>query len=430
MKVNSCVIFVILILLTEGLSGQTGFRPGYVITLSNDTLIGEIMFNSGQQNHKTCTFRPSKSGEKVVYTPSDITGYRFGEGKYYVSKRLPVYGDTLLLFAEFMLKGRASFYFVTLKSTAHYYIETMEGVLELTEPEITTVVNNTLVVKQSKSIGKLRATLSDCPEIMPLIDNVKMNHSSLISLGRDYHRITCETGDCIVFERTLKESSSTIGIITGYSVSDINFGNQVYENNVGSFLVGVTFEKNNLLANDERISLQADAYLQYIKTITLEPFQYIVRGEFERYGSALIDYEDITYYLNHYTQGISPGTAIVRTNNLEADISWLILKLPVTINYSFGTGKMHYSFGIGPLLSFTLNYNKNFDYRLFSEVYGRTIPFFLFGGVARAGLEYRITNNNTLFLRPSYDMMINIGEIDEITRFKFNSFSFNAGIRF
>ena len=273
MKTGRLWLFLIAFLLTQTLSSQTGYKPGYIITLSNDTINGEIFFFSSQKNHKICRFRLSENEKKVEYSPEEIKGYRFDEGKYYISKKVPVNKDTLMLFIEFIIKGKASFYYATLNNENHYYIETPEVFTELSEPEVTVAIGEKIVIKQPKYYGKLHYALSDCPEIIPEINKTRLNHTSLINLGKDYHRLTCSSGDCIVFEREIKPTSFTIGPFFGYSYSVINFGGRIWDQGVSGIFAGATANFTNILSNDERLTFSVKCYFHIIKHLTCQLYQ-------------------------------------------------------------------------------------------------------------------------------------------------------------
>ncbi len=398
---------------------QTGFKPGYIITLSNDTVAGEILYSSNQKNHKVCTFISKGSTEKKEYSPSELAAYRFDDGKYYISKRVPVYRDTMLLFTEFILQGRASLYYVTINGNNHYYIETSEGLLELTESVITD--NTKTKIIRSRIAGRLRASLSDCPEIMPEIDNVEMNHKSLIKLGQDYHRLTCDDGDCIVFERTVKPVIFSFGIHAGYSNSYLNFGKELCDKGADGFIAGVTAEWFNIVSRDERFGARIDMLLQYNRTLNIKLADPLRTGPY-----SYVTYENKGYVI---TSKEGPFTNPFATNSLKADLKILILKIPVTLNWNFGNEKWHYSLGVGPVCSFTLSQNPEFYYATFYSEYGKTIPFFFFGGIGKGALEYRVNNKYSLVSGFSYDIMSNTN-MNEHLRLNFRSLGINLGIRF
>jgi hypothetical protein len=66
--------------------------------------------------------------KKITYVPNDIMGYRFIDGKYYISSEIEFQGDTVKAFLEYIIKGEISFYFIRIQESDHYYIQ-KKGVL-------------------------------------------------------------------------------------------------------------------------------------------------------------------------------------------------------------------------------------------------------------------------------------------------------------
>jgi len=419
MKKFKSLPVVICLFISVLINAQTGYKPGYIITLTNDTVRGKILFTASQRNNKVCCFKTYDNKRKKEYKPFEISGYRFDEGKYFISKRVSVYSDTLSLFVECIVQGRASFYYLRHENTDHYYIATGNNFIELTEPEQIITLAKTQVYKQPGYYGKLLYLLQDCPEIKPEIKSINLNHKDLISLGQDYHRITCDSGECVVFERKVKSSSFSIGMVAGYTFSNVSFGNSLDDKNAQGVFAGITTNINNILSSDERLTIGIDLLLQYNKTLNL--------SEGNSGVLAYVEYDGKTYCISEKE---IDGILYTWTKSLKVRENLFALKTPVVLNYSFGSGKMHYSFGLGPVLSFTLSQNKSLKYYYFTEVYGKTVPGFLYGGIARCALEYNIREKNSVFAGVSYDRIINTGDVDQFFHLVISTLSFRAGIRF
>ena len=71
------------------LLAQSNVREGYIITLQDDTIHGEIDFRTSAMNMKRCVFRKKGDTSFKTYLPGEISGYRFtSNGIYYVSKEV------------------------------------------------------------------------------------------------------------------------------------------------------------------------------------------------------------------------------------------------------------------------------------------------------------------------------------------------------
>src|SRR5690606_9590570 len=76
------IIFLCLIS-SIGAVAQLDFRPGYVITLQNDPIKGEVNYRSNSKGYKGCVFRQNRSTTK--YDASQIKGYGFINDKAFRS---------------------------------------------------------------------------------------------------------------------------------------------------------------------------------------------------------------------------------------------------------------------------------------------------------------------------------------------------------
>jgi outer membrane protein W len=74
------------------------------------------------------------------------------------------------------------------------------------------------------------------------------------------------------------------------------------------------------------------------------------------------------------------------------------LKVPITINYTFSQGNVrpYLSFGISN--TFVLSQNKDFIFYDVYNKYNKSIRTYLGGFVGRAGSEFVIKNNHSIFI--------------------------------
>ena len=179
---------------------QTDFKPGYVITNSNDTLYGEIDYRGDKLMGQRCKFR-SYTGDIVEYTPYDIAGYRFTNSKYFVSKE--VFGSRTFL--EFLIKGQVNIWYIRDDTGEHYFIDKEDMPLtKIPYEEGTRQING--VQTSYRTLEHLRVLnryMFDAPVVQNQINNMKKpEHKGLIKLAENYHHAVCEDGEpCIVFER-------------------------------------------------------------------------------------------------------------------------------------------------------------------------------------------------------------------------------------
>ncbi|MDD4967799.1 MAG: hypothetical protein PHT07_00030 [Paludibacter sp.] len=181
------------------LNAQTGFRPGYVIKEQGDTLFGQVDFQSERRMGEKCTFRQNDTASVVTFSPGEIVGYRFVEGKYYVSRVLK--GNKVFL--EFLIKGRVDIYFRTDKYSDHYYIENDSlGIAELQYSETYKRIGEMEYLdKSTRHFGLLNYYMKDAPGLRTEILKVKKpERKNLIALAKDYHNVVCDGEKCIIYE--------------------------------------------------------------------------------------------------------------------------------------------------------------------------------------------------------------------------------------
>ncbi|QCK15738.1 hypothetical protein DCC35_13795 [Mangrovivirga cuniculi] len=181
---------------------QTDFRPGYVITSSEDTLQGEIDYRGDLLMSKVCKFK-NKSNNVTEFSPGDIIAYRFIDSKYYVSKEV----NQKDVFLEYLIQGEMNIYYMRDESGDHYYIE--KDNTEFTrlpyEEKIMHVDGKRVLYESTQHIGLLKYYTRDAPDFVSRVKTIKKpEHRNLIKLAEDYHNAVCkEEEKCIIYEKKL-----------------------------------------------------------------------------------------------------------------------------------------------------------------------------------------------------------------------------------
>ena len=202
---NVCLLILILLLYLSDLQGQTLFQPGYVITNENDTLHGLIDYRGDTRNAKRCDFKTDLNSSVQEFTPQTIKGYRFIDGKYYVSKIIKSNDKEVQIFLEYLVNGINDLYFYADITQNHYFIEKSDGkLIELTNERKMISIDGKDYIQESKNfIGLLKFAFGDCPQIFPLINKAKFENKSLIDITKRYHDIKCDGEKCIIYEKQL-----------------------------------------------------------------------------------------------------------------------------------------------------------------------------------------------------------------------------------
>ena len=194
---------------------QVNPKPGYVITNTGDTVRGILDFRTNDILSKRCMFQANGENEFKTYNPGDIESFRFDHnGKYFVTRRLNVYGDPQLYFAEFMVQGKMNLYCVADKYAEYFFFEREDG-------EMAQFTNRSLIssssIQEEKSnqqekkeqYGKVKILLKDSWKAVQDMNEKDLSRKKLVNVVRDYHKDVCTDGSsCMVYE--YKEESDKV----------------------------------------------------------------------------------------------------------------------------------------------------------------------------------------------------------------------------
>ncbi len=219
------------------LTAQKDFRPGYVINLKNDTLIGDIDYRGDKLMSQLCVFKPQHLDKEVKYSPSDIKAYRFKDDRFFVSREV----NGKQVFLEFLIKGKISMYYFRDKTGDHFFIEKegtklteltyVEKILadtaKLYQYEYTRVgwIHNDKMYQYESTlhIGILNYYMQDVPKLKSRIEDMKKpKHNTLINLAKDYHNAVCKDESCIIYQKKVPLIKVNL---TGILYSTVNVNN-------------------------------------------------------------------------------------------------------------------------------------------------------------------------------------------------------------
>jgi len=211
------LIITVLLLFVRVTNAQKDFRSGYIITLDEDTIYGEIDYRGDIQMCKVCKFKTDSNNEKE-YLPEELVGYRFTDSKYYISKDIE--GEKAFL--EYLINGIVNFYYLRDEDGDHYFID--KSGLKIREipyyKGIKTKDGKQYVYESKKHIGFLNIYMQDAPDFQSRIAQVKKpDHRNLIRLAEDYHKAICEGDKCIIYEKKSPIIKINLEAVAGF----INF---------------------------------------------------------------------------------------------------------------------------------------------------------------------------------------------------------------
>ena len=238
MKRFILTINLILLICLQTLA-QSDFKPGYIILDNNKIENGLIKSGDKRDNYSKCVFKPEPESEEKVFLPDEIMGYRFIDGKYYISQNLDSINNNKI-FVEYVFDGIVDLYYYFDNSGDHYYIQKNNKRLKELKNDVRKITakaplsagisqyyaeNSPIQYeKESKEyIGILKFYFQDNPETMRKADYVSFNINSLIDISEAYHNAVCPEDECINYVKKKTKIIFGFGPVAGLSYSNISF---------------------------------------------------------------------------------------------------------------------------------------------------------------------------------------------------------------
>jgi hypothetical protein len=207
MKRFSFLILSLAAAIFQKTQAQSNYLNGYILKSEKDTIFGIIENKNYFDNSKFCDFKTSNAESITRFYPENTYGYRFSNGKYYVSKNVDLDGKQVKLFMEYLIHGKLDIYFVQdIKNFNHYFASKDSlPLIELKYSEQTITDDGVQKIRESKQyIGLLNYFTGDCPSIKDEIPKLnEPDHKKLIHFAEKYHNLTCTDEKCIVYEKKL-----------------------------------------------------------------------------------------------------------------------------------------------------------------------------------------------------------------------------------
>jgi len=181
---------------------QVNPKEGYVITLTGDTIRGTVDYRTEASNAKKCRFKAR--GEELFreYSPADISGYRLTDnGAYYVSRTFDVEGTSKTVFAEYLLKGGVSLYYLNDEGVGYYFFTDEQGrVARMKKDETLYRTGEEGVKAKRENMREATQMFAKSPKAMGQLWASDYQTQNLMRMTREYNEEYCtEAGECIQF---------------------------------------------------------------------------------------------------------------------------------------------------------------------------------------------------------------------------------------
>ncbi|MCD4730690.1 MAG: hypothetical protein K8R74_08830 [Bacteroidales bacterium] len=395
---NTALTFILFLLINFCSFSQSDYQPGYVIKTNSDTLIGLINNKSLKKLSKSCIFKETEKSQQQKYNPEDLIGYKFTNGKYYISKKIYSNDNSKYVFLEFLINGKADLFYLKDTDGQHYFIQNEnDSLYELLNTNSDIFVNSNRYIRENKEyIGILKNAFRDSREIQSEIDNSSYSHASLIKLTQNYHDYVCDEYACIRYQKNTMRNLA-IGLLLGPYYSKIKFNPKAIEYD---FLNNETFQESR--------SYSLAALLTMSKLFGMN---------------------------ENLSLNIATGFRQVSYESENVKINQDNFYIPIYVTYSFPTGAVKPIVNIGLDNIFNLKTSISCEvedekgYWDFNELLNNSIGFYQISGLLGLGVELSTKKFNYLLVA-NYEIGIGINGIGRISNNYLSSKTTSIGISF
>ncbi|MBS2097391.1 hypothetical protein [Carboxylicivirga linearis] len=393
---------------------QNDWKKGFVLLSETDTLNGFLENWNSKLDTRKCYFRSDENSEAQQFHPDEIYGYRYQNGKYYVSKQIEAINPDKPVFVEYLTESKVSLYYY--KDHLNRYFIEKEGVfyeLKNTTRTYRDSFDVTYQVDAKEYIGILRYLFRDA-NMESEINNTRLTSKSLTNLVKQYHDIACNDEVCIIYKKAPNKAKVRWAAMVGGEINKLDFGGYTKTDNQLSYSAGIKLIIENVFATTDNFFLEAD--LQYQKLSS-----YNISKATDR--NIQLHYHDVFYMLSDQNSIINN-----QVKELNVDMGAHMLKLPLLANYYLSKGAVKPYISAGLSMVYVVSQNKDFKLNEFYQAFDQSIPSFQLGPIVKIGCSIPISNKY-LILEMQYEQTKS-SNINEVLRFGRDGFALNVAYTF
>ena len=221
-------IIGLLLFISSLATAQLNFKPGYVITNSNDTIYGKINDGGGRRASRICMFRQAGVKGITRYRPQELIAYRLINDKYYRTLRVLNKKEYKLTFNEVLLEGPFSLYRNFMNSEESFYIQE-EGLYPkplsnkeyklypYTEMGKAAFIGEEYFLNLKEFTDTLTALFKPDPVFQKKINNLDYDQNELVAVTKEYVKSVCPESNCFSYEKDLRQYKDRFGFYLGYT---------------------------------------------------------------------------------------------------------------------------------------------------------------------------------------------------------------------
>lgn len=381
---------------------QTNYKTGYIITNTNDTILGQIDYRTDEMNASMCRFKFQKETSDSIYYPGDIAGYRFTpDGKYYVSHAVTVDDETETVFLEYLVKGMVNLYFCNIKGQKYYFFEKGGELTQFSKKS--DFIEDMRLVSDNKYKNMLRYYFKDYPSIMNNAGNTYFNQKSFINLAKQYHDETCTTGEsCLIYVNKKPDESLNSFKFSAYAGIQKN---------------AYTITKDYLLTKGGELETTSPViggklniyYPRWSKSLSLQMDMSLSQ----------INYKKKTAYENSSTTVDYDFKTMVLSGKLGPEYKFLLKQFEPRLGAGFVYNHLFSEKG-------TYIYSSSNSDRPMEHKYRKGFA----GYFVNVGLGYVLNNGHSVFIQGSIERFLETDKTQYNASDRFRSFNLVAGYSF
>ncbi|SHI59629.1 Outer membrane protein beta-barrel domain-containing protein [Hymenobacter daecheongensis DSM 21074] len=368
---------------------QSDFRPGYALTLTGDTLRGQVDYRGNTRNTRVCQFRSTASAATTEYTPDQLRGYGVSGGQQYLSTELPGKVPTKVFMQIIVQGGLSIFRYTDTDDKEFFYARKgAEPLQALVQRDTTINTFDKYTRLQTSSRQRqyfyrnvLWSRMADCPAAQVMLPKVSLVQSELAKVGQAYNQ--CK--GTAQYAVTKPASRLRYSVMAG-----------VYQ----SAVLALDDAEENVALSSTRPTFGA--------AVQILPGGFSPKLSLLFQAMFLQQVYDKAY--NGKGMGFFAGTTVPRTIHLELTS----VRLPLMLRYTFLNRTVQPYIQGGPVA--VLNFNSNAtrsDYNSVNKTtYTREVPIrsYGFGVMAGGGLAFALHQRHSVFVEVRADMFDNTSQ--------------------
>jgi hypothetical protein len=278
------LLYLLTSFLISSAFGQADFQPGFIVTLSKDTVRGQIESRSHTKNYISCLFKKDEAIKE--YTPAQLLAFGYDNDSFYRSGIIPE------KFVEVLVDGDLSLY----RFNNFYVQKSGDAITRLEETMDSVIVQGeTMMRKNTKWKGIISYFITDCHPGTAAINSLTLTERKLIPIVTQYNE--CKKTSFRVYKKTKKPTTAEVALSAGISHSTVSVNpNSLVpaladKYNVSAPTIGIILTLSSPRMSD-RMAFQAEVHFSKYKFSELRirtPTGYV------QYDSSSIDLTTLSF---------------------------------------------------------------------------------------------------------------------------------------